>query len=88
LNGHVGDGRDEHHGGVGVAGAHLAQQLDAVHLRHAQVGEHERRRRLAQPRERLHPRPCLAAGEPVALHEAHEHLPQPRLVVDHQAARR
>ena len=62
----VGHRGDHHDRGVGLARAHLAQQLDAVHLRHAQVAQHERARVLLQQRERLLAVRRLEAGEAVA----------------------
>lgn len=79
-------GGDEHDGRVRVLEPHLAQELNAVHLRHAQIGEHERDRRVAQHLYGTGTRRGLEALEAFAFHEAHEHLAQPRLVVDDEAA--
>ena len=49
----VGDGGDHDDGRVGLALAHLAQQLDAVHLRHAQIAQHERHRLPLEHRQRF-----------------------------------
>ena len=83
----VGHGGDHHDRDVGVAARDLAEQLEAVHLRHAQVAQHERDRVVRSSSSSAStPFAGLDALEAVAAHQVHEHLAQARLVVDDQAA--
>ena len=83
----VGDGGDHHDRGVGQARADLSQQLEAVHLRHAQVAQHERDGVLLELLERLDAVRRLDALKAVVSHQVHQHLAQARLVVDDEAVR-
>ena len=83
----VGHGSDHHDRGVGEAVANVPQQLEAVHLRHAQIAQHERDRIFLQLLERLEPISCLDALKTVASHQVHHHLAEPRLIVDDQTVR-
>ena len=64
----------------------FAQQLEAVHLRHAQVAQHERDRWLLELFERLDAVARFDALKAVAAHQVHHHLAEARLVVDDQTA--
>jgi hypothetical protein len=79
---------DHHHRRVGVPLAHAAEEGDAVDVRHAQVAHHERRRPRVEHAQRLGAVARVAALEPLAREHAREELPEPRLVVDHERARR
>jgi len=63
----LGDGGHDDDGGVGPARDDLTQQRHAVHLRHPQVGDHERHALLLQQLERLGAGPRFHAGESFAL---------------------
>jgi hypothetical protein len=81
----VGDGGDHHHGCVRPTAANATQQLQPVHLRHAQVAHHERDRRAFQVFEGLLTIAGFEAREAIVAHEVHEHLAQARLIVNNEA---
>ena len=83
--GHRGDHDDRD---VGKARANLSQQLEAVHLRHAQVAQHERDRVLLELLEGFEAVARFDALKAVAAHQVHHDLAQARLVVDDQTVRR
>ncbi len=82
----LGDGRHDDHRGLRPAGDHLAQQGDAVHLRHPQVGNEQRHRLLFELGEGLDARPRFAALKPLSFEQADQHTAQARLVVDDETA--
>ena len=84
----IGDGRDEHDGGVGMPRAQLLEQLDPVHPRHAEVAQHQVCGLAVDQRQGLAAIGGLARHEPVGLHDAPQDLPEAQLVVDHQTPRR
>ena len=71
---------------LGPARDHLAQECNAVHLRHPQIGDDERHRLALELGDRLDTRACLRAGKTVALEQPDQHAPQPRLIVDDETA--
>ena len=81
----LGDRRHDDDGGVRPAGEDLAQQRDAVHLRHPQVGDDERHGLRVHLLERLGAGARLRTGEPFPFEQAHQHASQARLIVHHEA---
>jgi hypothetical protein len=66
----VGGHEDEER--IGVAGAHLGQELESVHRRHAQIGDDQLRRLPLERRERRGRVLRLAHRVPLALQELDE----------------
>ena len=83
----IAERREHEHDGVGIARAHLAQQLEAAAPGHAQVGEHRIEGPVA-----VHPLQCLRAGERAhhRVRLALQHLGEERagglVVIDQQQA--
>ena len=73
--------RDDDDGRLGPARDDFAEQRDAVHFRHPEVGNDERDGSLLELGEGLDAGTRLRAREPFALEQAREHAAQPRLVI-------
>ena len=83
---HFGNGGHYDNGRFRPARDDLAQQRHTVHFRHAQVGDDERHRSLLELLQCFDSGAGLGAREAFALEQPDEHTPQPRLVVDDEAA--
>ena len=82
----VRDGGDHHDARVGPARPHLGQQLDAVHLRHPDVGHEQLRRLPLQLAQRLAAARGRPAREPLRGQQPLEDAAEMRLVVHDEAA--
>src|SRR6185295_5661129 len=78
--------RHHDHGGIRPPDDDLAQQRDAIHLRHPQVRNHQWGGRLLELLQRFDAGARLGARKALTFQQAHEHAAQSRLVVDNQAA--
>ena len=81
-----GNRRDDDDGGLRPAGRDLSEQRDAIHLRHAQIGNDERCRSLFELAQRFDTRSRLGAREAFAFEQADEDATQPRFVIHDQTS--
>src|SRR5437764_5177126 len=83
---HPAVGRHHDHGYVGVGDDHLAEQREAVHLRHHQIGDHDVGAVAVERRQRLLAVGCDLHLISLTLERGREDLPEALFIVDDEHA--
>jgi hypothetical protein len=85
---HLGDAGEHHDGHVRKAAQRLAQELEAVHDRHVDVGDDQRHLAAAlEVAEGFRPGRCLDGGQAVRLEDARDRMSDLRVIIDHHTVR-